>query len=134
MPDPETRFRGRPSRALLEERVRQAIWHRNESLWLDESPLAQLPSVLHLAQHPSYRQRFCPAGKALQTLIFEALRSGALDLDGGAAKLSNELSHPEGTLTNAAEAMGRTASHVCRRFRPVVVRHVLHCLVNSPGG
>ena len=124
--------RGRPSSAVLDDQVREALRFLDDPIALEDSPLARLAIVRELTT-TKYRGRTCSTGLALRQVLKEILDALASDLEGTpvgalAAGLRAGL-----TQADVARQLGISDEYLCRRWKPQLVRLVREQLMMPRG-
>lgn len=112
--------RGRPSGALLDDRVRAALRSLDDPIALEMSSLVLLPSVQHLATG-QLRGRTCAEGLALRFVLRKALQQIATDLAGTPVSTLAAAIHAGRSQASAARQMAVSEEHLSRRWKPVLV-------------
>ena len=112
--------RGRPSSAMLDDQVREALRFLDDPIALEGSSLTRLPAVRDLSA-TKYRGRTCATGLALRQVLRESLDALASDLEGtpvGALAAGLRLGD---TQAEVARELGISEEYLCRRWKPVLI-------------
>ena len=113
--------RGRPSSAMLDDQVREALRFLDDPIALEGSSLTRLPAV----RDPSatkYRGRTCATGLALRQVLREILDALASDLEGTPVGTLAAGLRVGDTQVEVAREMGISDEYLCRRWKPQLVR------------
>ena len=124
--------RGRPSAAMLDVQVREALRFLDDPIGLEDLALIRLPVVANLAA-TKFRGRTCSIGLALRQVLRENLDALASDLVGTpvgalAAGLRHGLTQAE-----VARQLGISDEYLCRRWKPQLVRLLREQLTRAVG-
>ena len=124
--------RGRPSSAMLDDQVREALRFLDDPIALEGSPLTRLSAVRDLSA-TKYRGRTCATGLALREVLRESLDALTSDLEGTAVgKLAAGLRLGD-TQAEVAREIGISDEYLCRRWKPQLIRLVRQQLVSHDG-
>ena len=124
--------RGRPSAAMLDVQVREALRFLDDPIGLEDLALIRLPVVANLAV-TKFRGRTCAVGLALRQVLQEILEALASDLEGTpVGALAGGLRHGL-TQAEVARQLGLSDEYLCRRWKPQLVRLVREQLTMQRG-
>lgn len=124
--------RGRPSSAMLDDQVREALRFLDDPIALEGSPLTRLPTVRELSV-TKYRGRTCATGLALRQVLREILDALASDLEGTPVGTLAVGLRVGDTQVEVAREMGISDEYLCRRWKPQLIR-LVHEQLTKHGG
>lgn len=104
--------------------MREALRYLDDPIALERNPLAGTALVVSLCQ-AEFERRTCARGLALAAVLRNALGEISHDLPATPVGVLASLIREGRTQADAARIIGRSAEHVCRRWKPVLVRLVL---------
>lgn len=120
---PDRSLSGRPTTAMVDLRIREALRFLDDPIALGDGPLATLPVVAKLVAS-RYQGRTCPEGLALRALLRGILAEIGRDLEGSfVGSLANGLRNGR-TQADIARELGTSEEWLCRRFKPQLIRLV----------
>lgn len=117
---PERALLGRPTTAMIDLRIREALRFLDDPIALADGPLATLPVATRLVAD-RYRGRTCAEGLALRAMLLGILDDVGRDLEGSVVgSLAAGLREGRSQAAIARE-LKTSEEWLCRRFKPQLV-------------